>query len=398
MGDIVADEMPVIASHPWLNFELDLASIPAEAWVALGECASKCEHLSNTPLRPVVAERLHQLYLAKGVHATTAIEGNTLTEEQVRQRLENRLHLPASQDYLGQEVDNIIEACAGIGQAAKDGTIKPLSPGLLCKYNGLVLRKLPLDKGIVPGVLRGQGDVRTNVGVSAYRAPNYDDVPGLVDRLCRWLGQWEPVGKRFGYIVSGILRAATAHLYIAWIHPFGDGNGRTARLVEFDILLRCGVPFPAAHLLSNHYNATRPEYYRRLDAASAEKSPGLFISYAIEGFRDGLREQLELVADQVRDVVWRSYVHETFRGVESATARRQRHVVLDISQLDRTVTRAEIPVLTARLREAYRRKTDRTVARDVAKLVQMQLLVDEGGRLSPNRALIDAFLPERSRS
>ncbi len=38
---------------------------------------------------------------------------------------------------------------------------------------------------------------------------------------------------------------------MAWIHPFGDGNGRTARLLEFLILARCGmVPLPAAHLLS----------------------------------------------------------------------------------------------------------------------------------------------------
>lgn len=54
-----------------------------------------------------------------------------------------------------------------------------------------------------------------------------------------------------------IFKAVVAHLYLAWIHPVGDGNGRTARLVEFQILLSSGVPSPAAHLLSNHYNQTR---------------------------------------------------------------------------------------------------------------------------------------------
>ena len=49
-------------------------------------------------------------------------------------------------------------------------------------------------------------------------------------------------------MAEGILKATLAHLYIAWIHPFGDGNGRTARLVEFMLLSRAGVPSPSAHL------------------------------------------------------------------------------------------------------------------------------------------------------
>jgi Fic family protein len=89
--------------------------------------------------------------------------------------------------------------------------------------------------------------------------------------------------------VYAILKAVVAHLYLAWIHPFGDGNGRTARLVEFQILLSSGVPSPAAHLLSNHYNQTRSEYYRQLDRASksgGELAP--FIEYGARGFVAGL--------------------------------------------------------------------------------------------------------------
>ena len=42
--------------------------------------------------------------------------------------------------------------------------------------------------------------------------------------------------------MRAFLRAVLAHVYIAWIHPFGDSNGRTARLVEFGILTAAGVP------------------------------------------------------------------------------------------------------------------------------------------------------------
>lgn len=69
-----------------------------------------------------------------------------------------------------------------------------------------------------------------------------------------------------------ILKAIAAHLYLAWIHPF-DGNGRTARLMELRLLLAAGVTTPATHLLSNHYNLTRGEYYRQLDAASRTGNP-----------------------------------------------------------------------------------------------------------------------------
>ena len=62
-------------THPWLSFELDLRRFTPEVWLLLGEARSKCEHLAGVPLRPDTARRLHLMYLAKGVLATTAIEG-----------------------------------------------------------------------------------------------------------------------------------------------------------------------------------------------------------------------------------------------------------------------------------------------------------------------------------
>ena len=97
-----------------------------------------------------------------------------------------------------------------------------------------------------------------------------------------------------------------AHLYLAWIHPFGDGNGRTARLVEFLLLANCGVvPMPAAHLLSNHYNLTRDRYYRELARASESGGDTLgFLTYAIEGFIDGIREVIGMVREQQVNIAW----------------------------------------------------------------------------------------------
>jgi hypothetical protein len=66
-------------SHPWLKFSVEIDRLAPEFWMMLGEAMSKCDHIRGVPLRRDTAERLHQVYLAKGVLATTAIEGNTLS-------------------------------------------------------------------------------------------------------------------------------------------------------------------------------------------------------------------------------------------------------------------------------------------------------------------------------
>jgi hypothetical protein len=100
-------------THPWLTFSLlELRRSPsAELWGLLGECQSKCEHIAGVPLLPSVAERLHLLYLIKGIKGTTAIEGNTLSEEEIHRFLEGKLDLPPSREYLKQEVENVVNGC-----------------------------------------------------------------------------------------------------------------------------------------------------------------------------------------------------------------------------------------------------------------------------------------------
>jgi hypothetical protein len=86
-------------THTWLKFKLDLRQAGYKVWLLLGEAQSKCEHIAGVPLRPGVAERLHSVYLAKGALATTAIEGNTLSEEEALDRIEGKLKLPPSKEH-----------------------------------------------------------------------------------------------------------------------------------------------------------------------------------------------------------------------------------------------------------------------------------------------------------
>ncbi len=377
-------------TNPWLKFQLDMRPAGPEIWLDLGEIASKCEHLSFLPLRPETAKQLHQVYLAKGVAATTAIEGNTLSEADVRKAVEGKLTVPPSKEYLKQEVDNIIAACNGIGKAIVSVDPPQISVEMISSFNRQVLQNLPLDEGVVPGKLRGHQVVVGNV----YRAPVATDCGYLLEKLCDWLQSEDFKATKGRETVHAVIKAIVAHLYLVWIHPFGDGNGRTARLLEFQILLAAGIPSPAAHLLSNHYNQTRSEYYRQLDFASKTGGDIIpFLHYAVRGFVDGLHEQMNFVWEQQWDMVWQNHVHEQFHNRTNPSDIRERHLALDLGAKNDWVTVAEISELTPRLAKAYAGKTSKTVQRDINQLGKMSLITREGRKVRARREVIFSFLP-----
>ncbi|MBI5605832.1 MAG: Fic family protein [Deltaproteobacteria bacterium] len=377
-------------THSWLTFQLDLRLIEFTTWISLGEAQSKCEHISGVPLRPKVAEQLHMVYLAKGVLATTAIEGNTLTEAEVIKHLEGKLKLPPSKEYLAKEIDNIITACDKITTDILIHNKAETTVDKIKNYNKLVLNGLSLEESIVPGEVRNY-----SVGVGGYRAAPAEDCEFLLHKLCLWLNEFQiPENNR---IVFGILKAVIAHIYFVWIHPFGDGNGRTARLIEFQILLEAGVPTPAAHLLSNFYNQTRTEYFRQLDKTTKMKGNiSDFVKYATNGFVDQLREQLDIIRRQQWDIVWRNYVHEMFRDQKSETAIRQRRLALDLSlSTEDPIRLSKIPEISIRMATAYAKKTRKTMVRDVNKLISMGLMERTKEGIRAKREIILAFLPAR---
>ncbi len=380
-------------THPWLSFDFSMDRLPGDVWFLLGEAQSKCEHIAGVPLRPDIAARLHRVYLAKGVQATTAIEGNTLTEHEVLDRLEGRLSLPQSKEYLGLEVDNVVAACNTIGKGALAGAGGDLRPDDLGRYNRMVLKDLPLPSGQAPGIVRDHA-----IRVGTYIGPAFQQCPTLLDHLCSWLNQ-AFVPARGQQLPTAMIEAIVAHLYFVWIHPYSDGNGRTARLLEFRILLEGGVPTPAAHLLSNHYNQTRSEYYRQLDQASMNRGDMVpFLRYAMAGFVDALREQVSWIRAQHMETTWRDHVHELFQGIPASTVRdRQQLLVLELSKHPAAIGRAEVAGLTPALAALYRRKTDKTITRDLNRLQELELVERVGNKVRARTEAVAAFLPARRR-
>jgi Fic family protein len=377
-------------THPWVDFRVDLTLAAPEFWMLLGEARSKIAHVAGSLLNPEVARKMHHVYLVKGILATTAIEGNTLSEAEVQQRVEGALQLPPSREYLGREIDNILVAFNRIKDELVAGAAPPMSRATIEDYNRLILANLDLEEGVVPGEVPVH-----SVEVGGYVGAPREDCEFLLDQLSAWLNgasfaPRSPVWE----LPMAIVKAIMAHLYIAWIHPFGDGNGRTARLMELRILLEAGVPTPATHLLSNHYNQTRTEYYRQLRQASRDPEGVVsFLLYALQGFVDGLREQLETIRSQQFADRWEQYVYQQFGRTNSPARLRQRQLVLELSKFDEPLAKAALRALSPGLAEMYQGKTGKTLTRDVNAIVDMGLVRHEPNGYAANKHVIEAFLP-----
>jgi Fic family protein len=242
------------------------------------------------------------------------------------------------------------------------------------------------------------------VVVGSYRAAPARDAEHLLGRLCEWLNGGErdaPEGEPELAAPFAVSKAALAHLYVAWIHPFGDGNGRTARLLELQILLAAGFPVPACQLLSNHYNQTRSEYYRQLARSSQSRDVVEFLLYAARGFVDQLREQLDVIWRQQFEDRWEQFVYQTFGERRGETGNRRLRLVLDVSSAVREsgepVPRHEMPLaLTAKLAAAYATKTEKTLTRDLNAIEKLGLLRRQGKGWVPADEQIRRLQPPRT--
>lgn len=377
-------------THPWITFNVDLRNIDYKTWLLLGEAQSKCVCVSKVPLKPELSKTLHQTYLTKGIKGTTEIEGNTLSEEEVKKRIEGELKLPDSMEYQGREIDNVLEAYNSIVRKLMDGETQEIHPQEIKNCNETILKDMPLDEGVVPSQISQQ-----NVGVLRYRGAPREDCEYLLDKMCEWLNgpSFNPDENK---VVFAIIKAVLAHLYIAWIHPFGDGNGRTARLVELKIMLASGAPAPACHLLSNHYNKTRSEYYRQLDYAS--QSGGdiyKFIRYAVQGFADQLREQIEFIKAQQLEIFWRDYIFEAFGENPGKIAKRRRKLALDFWHVTEPLKLEEIRKISLKIAEQYSPKSTRTVERDLGFLAEKDFIEKREDGYFPKKENLFRLLPLR---
>jgi Fic family protein len=207
----------------------------------------------------------------RNAHASTAIEGNPLTLEQVH-ALEEGRPLIASDARSEREVLNYFAALRHIEKHA--------SPTALRHEDVFRLHHI-LAEGVMD---QGQaGRYRSiSVRVGAYAPPPPGDVSGLMFELLQW---WNGESRE----LSPVLSSAIVHHRFESIHPFADGNGRTGRALALWELYRRG--FDTHHIFSvdEYYWEDRARYYEALDEVRrAGEDLTSWLEYCAEGLKQTL--------------------------------------------------------------------------------------------------------------
>jgi Fic family protein len=215
------------------------------------------------PLPPTVLAKLQEVVAVEWTYNSNAIEGNTLTLRETQYILETGLTVGGKslRDHL--EVTNHHEAIAYVESIAH-GDI-PITPFVVRQIHALVL------KGIDDEVAGRYRDVQVYIAGSAHRPPYAWEVPQAMDKWGAWLSNESAA-------LHPVEVAALAHHTLAAIHPFVDGNGRTARLVMNLILLRYGYPPSVIQMIN------RRQYYTVLAEADSSRARPLvnFVGRAVE--------------------------------------------------------------------------------------------------------------------
>jgi Fic family protein len=203
---------------------------------------------------------LRRSHRVRTIHASLAIEGNTLTEDQITAVLEGKRIIAPERDLL--EVRNAI-ACYDKLPNWNPTFSKHLLAAHRQMMTGLVDR---------PGAWRTRSVGIAKGNVVTHIAPPFDRVPGLMKSLLEWLKK--------DTAVPAPMRAAVCHYELEFIHPFEDGNGRMGRL--WHSLILCNHhPLFAQVPIESAIRAHQADYYAVLGRCDNAGNSTEFIEFAL---------------------------------------------------------------------------------------------------------------------
>ncbi len=215
-------------------------------------------------------------------HFSTQIEGNRLTQAQVAETLQGSRFPGRERDE--DEVRHYYAAMEWVERSAAESSA--ITEKSIQTLHGLVL----LGK-LKPTPYRdGQNVIRDSGSRSiVYLPPESKDVPSLMEQLFSWLGREAAANEWPVPIVAGL-----AHYQYATVHPYYDGNGRTARLFTTLIVHRHGYGLKGIYALEEYYARDLASYYKALNIGpshnyylgrdAADLSP--FLDYFLGGMAD----------------------------------------------------------------------------------------------------------------
>lgn len=256
------------------------------------------ERIKGLPITPSVLASLRESAKLYSTHYSTFIEGNRLSEKDVEQVIKNEKYF-AGRERDENEVKGYYVAIAKVERLATTPT--PINESQIKKIHALVTSN---GSTMVKATLYrdAQNVIKDSLTRRiVYMPPEAKDVPVLMKSMVDW------INENKDEIPCPII-AAIAHYQFATIHPYYDGNGRTARLLTTLILHKGGYDLKGLYSLEEYYAKNLSAYYEALTVGPshnyyigrAEADITKWVEYFIEGMADSF-EKVEKHSLQASD-------------------------------------------------------------------------------------------------
>ena len=202
----------------------------------------------------------------RSIHSSLAIENNQLSLFQVEDVINGKMVIGEQKDI--QEVKNAYEAYEQIDK------VNPYSVDDLKKIHGILTFLIEKDAG----EFRNHGEAVYDGNIQIFMAPPHKMVPTLMDNLFNWM--IENKDK-----VNPLILSSVFHYEFVFIHPFHDGNGRTARIWQTAILSNWEKAFTYLPIESM-IKKNQEEYYKVIDNCNKAGESTEFIEFMLKMIND----------------------------------------------------------------------------------------------------------------
>ena len=312
------------------------------------------ETILNSPLIPKWNVTLRQEAIIHSAHSSTSIEGNRLSLKQVSELARGREITAARRDK--QEVLNYLDVLKNIKNLIKDNFITEKD---ILNIHRMVTKNT-LDNPTDSGFYRNRYVVVANrfTGEIFFRPPQNLEVPGLVKNLFEWINSEE--SKE----LDPVIEAGVVHYELVRIHPFVDGNGRTARVLAALILYLRGFDTNQFFCLDDYYDSNRPAYYKALQSI---KPDTLDLTSWLEYFTEGVNISTEAVKERI--VRLSSKRLRKAKGKQITLTERQMRIIEFINQNGKISNRD--------VREMFK-LSDEGALKEIKKLINLLIIKSEG--------------------
>ena len=334
----------------------------------LVDVVTELEHLRRLQLSgstpPSVFFQLKHIFHMLESLGSARIEGNhTTLADYVESRLESQ---PAKLSDQLREMANIENAMNFIEEHFAPG--QEVTEHFIRELHALTVQELEREGDDNPGACR-QGPVK--ISQAEHLPPDATTVPQYMGELVQFINQQDPAKY-------DLMKVALAHHRFAWIHPFGNGNGRCVRLLTYTLLIKYGFNVKAGGRVLNPtaiFCNDRDQYYAMLGQADTGTPEGreAWCIYVLRGMLDELRK-----VDRLTDG---KYLIEHILTPALHYA-RERELV---TQMEEQVLLATARLGTAKvsdLKDAMPTLNERQRTYQVSKLVERGMLapIREGAR------------------